>query len=384
MFNRVHKNEFGKSCSGSNLIIRGLRRFVLIVSVVAVTSIGSLVIAETAILSNPVISDVSDRSFSLIWTTDQAGDFFLELYSDQAGTQQISGFNVSNYGIKTASSLFLTPQDELNKAAIVNALEAKGIAKVVVSGLQGNTTYYIKYGVIDSATTELTRCPDSGITYCLDTSSELFSVKTENKVIREFSVSEMILNDVILHIDVSAEQGEIVLISTEATDYPASTIIGDVAPTPYALIDLNNYFDASSNVSVQMSSVAATAQGNPSKALNIVRYSGINGLTNQLAVLDTALNSGNIVGVLDRSLGDCNADGNTDGYDNLLLTNYLAGVFASESDENISFHKFLCNLTLESGLNYVDADVVIDSQDLLLHNELLVGRQNTNTLPVVQ
>ncbi len=386
MLNRLFERGSSKYCGGHNRLTKviqsAIQKIALATFVVTATGLSS-VGAEIAILSNPVVSDVTDRSFSLIWTTDRAGEFTLELYSNQAGTQQVNGFNISNYGIKTASSLFPTSVDTLNKTAIVSALETKGIVKVVVSGLPENTTYYIKYGVVDNATSEVTNCPDSGPAYCLDSATELLTVHTEKKVIRELSASELLLNDVILHIDATAQQGEIILISTEASSYPTSAIIGDVVPAPYALIDLNNYFDAVSNESVQMHSVVETGQGNPNKALNIVHYGGVNGLSNQLAILDATTGTGNIAGASNRAIGDCNADGNTNGYDNLLLANYLAGVFTSQNDEDVSFHKFLCNLALESDLNYIDADVVINAQDFLLHNELLVGRQDASTLPVV-
>lgn len=336
-----------------------------------------------AILLNPVIADVTDRSFSLIWTTDQSGEMLVEIYSDLAGTQQVTNFDVSNYGVITGSSIFSNETTSTSKTAIEDSVKAKGIAKVVVSNLLPGTTYYLKYGITTIALQETTICPDAGILYCLDSAAGLLLIKTENKINKETNVAEVLLNDVVLHLDASAEQGEIILISIESASYPVSAIVGDVVPVPYAFVDLNNYFGANTGESLLLRSRAATPQGNSSNALNIVRYSGLSGSTNQFAILDQTQGAGNVTGTLSRNIGDCNADGVTDGYDNLLLGNYVAGAFLSQSDEEISFHTFLCDLYAESGMSYANTAVLIDASDLGLHTDLIVGKQSSNTLPVV-
>ncbi len=336
-----------------------------------------------AILSNPVLADVTDRSFSLIWTTDQTGEMLVEIYSDQAGTQLVSNYNVSSYGIKTGSSIFPSVTTSTSKTVIEDSIKAKGIAKVVVSNLEPNTTYYLKYGITTDILQETTMCPDTGILYCLAATTDLLTVQTENTTTREINVSEVLLNDVILHLDASAEQGEMVLISIETANYPVSAIVGDVVPVPYAFLDLNNYFSMNTGESLLLRSKAATPQGNSSNVLNIVRYSGLGGSSNQYAILDQTQGFGSIAGTLSRNIGDCNADSTTDGYDNLLLSNYVADVFLSQSDEDISFHTFLCDLYAESGMNYTNTAVLIDASDLALHNDLMVGNQDSSTLPVV-
>lgn len=339
--------------------------------------------AETAVLSNPVVADVTDRSFSLIWTTDQAGEFHVELFSDAAGSSQLTEFKVSSYGVKDGSSLFPEQNQVANKQALENGLNAKGIAKVVVTGLLADTTYYIKFGVSDSVLLETTMCPDSGVLYCIDQATALMLVRTENRSNREASGKNIFINDVVLHLDNSAEQGDLIIVSLENANYPVSALVGDSVPARHAFIDLNNYFDSNTNESALVINHVETDQGFANQALSIVKYSGLNGTSQQLAVLDTIQQTGVITGALKRHIGDCNADNSINGYDNLLLANYVSGVFLGLEDTEISFHKFLCNLYAEEGKNHKYGSVVVNALDLALHNDLVVGKQNIESLPVV-
>lgn len=369
-------------CNIRNRFANAIVKVNVLTCLLIVISVNSA-FAAPPILSNPILADVSDRSFSLIWTTDQPGELLVEIFNDEAASLPFSGFSVLEYGVKTGASIFSTADSVSRKVAIENAIKAKGIAKVTVSGLLPNTSYYLKYGITGTSTQETTLCPDPGVLNCPDTSATLLHVHTENKVTRGVASSEVLLNDVLLHLDANATQGELVLISIESTNYPVSAIVGDVVPVPYALIDLNNYFNAISGESSLLQSKVTTTQGNSSNALSIMHYRGLAGASHQLAVLDQANGTGNVAGALSKNIGDCNADGIINGYDNILLSNHVAGVFSALEDEEISFHKFICNLHADSGLNFIDSDVLINNLDLSLHSELLVGKQNSNSLPVI-
>jgi len=339
--------------------------------------------AASAVLSNPIITDVTDRSFSLIWTTDAAGELLVEVYSDLAANQLLSNIYIDDYGVKVGGAIFSNESEILRKISLVNAAQEKGIAKVVVSGLLPDTTYYVKYGVKESQSHDVTLCPGAGSTYCPDNPVDIISVSTESKVTRVSGQDEVFMNDILLHLDPDSEQGEIVLVNVENANYPVSAIVGDAIAIPYAYVDLNNYYKVNTRESLLLRSKDVTIRGNPSNAINIVRYKGLAGVSNQLAVLDQASGTGGIANALNRNIGDCNADGHTDGYDSLLLTNYVADVFNQHTDEDLSFHKYLCDLYADNGLAYTGASILIDNADVSLHNDLLVGKKSLDTLPVL-
>ena len=78
------------------------------------------------------VTDVTPRSFSLVWTANQAATCFANVYADPEGNQLIQGLTI------TLESASYPPAEE------------NGVMKVSISGLAPDTTYYFEIVIANS------------------------------------------------------------------------------------------------------------------------------------------------------------------------------------------------------------------------------------------
>jgi len=336
--------------------------------------------AVQPILSEPVITDVSDRAFSLIWTTDQPGQPLIEIFSDAVGTLPVTGFTLSSYGPSTGNPSLNGAARQASKDAITQAAKLLGIVKTTVTGLTPDTDYFVKFGIDADLTPDITLCPDAGVGFCL-AQPGLLAITTAIQPVRESSITELFLNDPLLVLNITAQQGELIIAGVETSRYPISVFVGDGVPAPYALIDLNNVYSAVSNQSLQLSGLNQQAQGNTGEGLIIRHYKGVNGSDANVHVIDINQGTGALMSPLAQSYGDCNSDGRIDGYDNLLLANVVAGTLIEADFITAAFHPALCNLYKENGIDSVSTSVVIDVEDKTRHESLITGKLPVTSLP---
>jgi hypothetical protein len=335
------------------------------------------------VLSDLLVTDVTDRSFSLIWTSDQPGQEIVEVYNDSGGTQLVNGFNVSEYSVFTGSPASDGTNRQQSIDSIAQAAKALGIYQALVTGLDPNTNYYIKFGIQSDATGDITLCPDVGAVLCPDAHAGLIPVVTQSQPNRISSAPDVFLNDYLLSLNLSAKKGELVVISMETSNYPVSAYVGDGVPEPYALIEMNNLFSSMDQQTLPINGSLEQSYGNTGEAFIVRLYKGLQGSDIDVMMAGAQLGTGATQAPIDKSYGDCNGDGQINGYDDLLLSKVIAEGLTSNDYSTVAFHPVLCNLYKESGIYSVATDVVIDAEDKIRLEELLIGQKSIASFPEV-
>jgi hypothetical protein len=343
----------------------------------------SITNAAPPILDKVLIADVTDRSFSVIFTSNEMGTPKLEVYSDITGLNQLLNNSVISYPVGTGNIFSGIQNGAAAKKIIIDAAKILGIIKLSVSGLMPDTQYYVKYG-FDNTTAESTLCPDAGITLCPDLSGSLVSIKTARQQTRNQSVAgleNLFTNDVLMLTDQNLIVGELVIMATENTRYPVSVFAGDGMPLPYVLIDMNNYTTYDQQGTYIIRGDDQQLKGNHGEAVLVRQYRGQNGDTSQVSMVGKVNVNGGLIKSISRKMADCNADGNVNGYDSLLLQHVIATNVLTTDYTNVAFHPLLCNLYMEEGLNSVTTAVNIDSADFSRMSDALVGKILLENLP---
>jgi len=112
-----------------------------------------------------MVTDVTTRSFSVIWAASEASTADLEVYEDEAGT---------------VLDAVITPHPiESGDDTIKTAAEDNGVMKVRVTGLASDTTYYFMTITTSKLTEETTDYPDAAM-----------SVTTESETVRTYESGE--------------------------------------------------------------------------------------------------------------------------------------------------------------------------------------------------
>lgn len=338
------------------------------------------VVALPPVVSNPVVADVTDRSLSLIWTTDQPGQAQIQVFADAAGTVPVNNIEYVVYPLATGDPSLSDDQREQSRQQIIAAAGSMGIVKVRIQGLAAHTDYYLKYGY-ENAAAEITLCPDAGTSYC-PAQTELVQVHTATMQRRDYTDggTQMLLNDLLLMGDIDIAAGELLIVGVENTQYPVSVFAGDGISLPYYLIDLNNLYQQGETLRIR--GVSRSLMGTHGEGLIVRRYRGQLGSSTHLARVDAINGSGQTIDSVDIAYGDCNADSRIDGYDLLQIRHYLAGHFVDSDFDDVAFHAVFCNLFAEQGRDSVNTQVIIDQSDADQLSRLLIGTLNASSLPV--
>lgn len=345
-------------------------------------------IAAPPVLNKVLVADVTDRSFSIIYTSSEKGTPKLELYSDSAALNQLFNYTLTIYPVninnKATNNNAIPDSGFSNRQLIIDSAKARGIVKLNISGLSPNTQYYVKYGAENSATAELTLCPDSGLALCADAVLTPVAVKTAKKITRSQQIdglSTLYTNDISLFVKQDAVIGDLIIVMAENTRYPVSVFAGDGPPPPFVFIDMNNFSTLEQDSTYVVHGFDEQAQGNYGESIVIRKYSGLSGDTMQRGLVGIASNTGMPVDMVERTMADCNGDGKVNGYDSLVLQYVINKNISSIDYSKIAFHPFLCNIFSQEGLNNVSSLSAIDSSDLSILSDVLVGKKQRENLP---
>ncbi|WP_086930688.1 thrombospondin type 3 repeat-containing protein [Agarilytica rhodophyticola] len=201
----------------------GQRRFTSISKKIAVTC-GILLLsiqqARAINHSEIVVTDVSSRSFTVNWQTDEASTPHIEIYKDVQGLEPIAGLSISpNYTVSGDN-------------ALANMAQTHGVMRVKVSGLEANTPYFYRVVNTSNVDANVERFPVSGA---------LPSVKTKQYSLP--SSNETIGTEVFQEGGGSPANGSIVILSVEGSESPVSYMVGDGIANALATVNLTNLFD---------------------------------------------------------------------------------------------------------------------------------------------
>ncbi|BBO84831.1 hypothetical protein DSCO28_53970 [Desulfosarcina ovata subsp. sediminis] len=208
-------------------------------------------------VNHVMVTDVTTVSFSVIWASSEAATADIEVFEDANGTTLLSGAVVVSH-----------PVNDADKAdAIKAAAEESGVMKVMVTGLQPDTTYYFQTITTSKSTADVTSEPAA---------APLTSVTTETSTVRTYEdgtdilpfSNDVIVEDCYLEDGTTPADGSLLIATVAGGQYPITAFIGDGVDSPYALIDLNNMFSRESSENLDLE------QG---ENLTLVNFGGLNG-----------------------------------------------------------------------------------------------------------
>ena len=185
----------------------------------------------TAAVQDTLFSDVTARSFSVVWASDEAVTAAdIRVFSDALGTIDITA-GLSVDVVSTAFPGALT----------------RGIVKVSVAGVATDTIVYVQ--------TETTGA--SG-TVLFPPAPPFLEVRTAVRAGRAGGALQPIANDLLRHelLDpdgVTPATGALVVADVPSLgDTPLTAFLGDGFASPFAVVDLNNLFDQVTGISVEV------------------------------------------------------------------------------------------------------------------------------------
>jgi len=199
---------YQKSCFSTSLFLLNL----LILLTVPIQ-------AESA--SNLWITDVTPRSFSLVWTSTGPATGSANIYADPQGNTSIGDLTIID-----ASSEHPPARDN-------------GVMKVTIMGLTPNTTYYFETVTTNSQGTQVE-----------PTSGDLPSVRTEDQsiIVKNISIAHRIVQSD----GITPASGALLLVEVEGGNYPITGWVGEGLPPPFVLVDLDNVYSATTHHNLEL------------------------------------------------------------------------------------------------------------------------------------
>jgi VCBS repeat-containing protein len=167
------------------------------------------------------VTDVTPRSFSLVWKSNEPASPSAIVYPDSDGTQPITSLSIVD------ESSGHPPAGDI------------GVMKVNVSGLNPDTTYYFELVTVSGSTVLVE--PVNG---------ELPSVRTE---VSSAPVSNGLLaQQIFLDDGISSADGALFIAEAQGGSYPVTGWVGDGISSPWAYVDFNNVYSMNDSSNLQL------------------------------------------------------------------------------------------------------------------------------------
>jgi len=163
-------------------------------------------------------TDVTPLSFSVIWTASEPSTGSLLVFDEQL--QEVTGADIEFV------STYHPPAEDL------------GVMKVAVSSLKPDSTYYVQTVTTSKSDGKVTIFPDEPI-----------SVHTQKTA--KVTNNVLIAQDVYFE-DGSYAVGSIVTMFVAGSNYPISGWVGHNISLPYAYVDTNNCYDATTLMNMDL------------------------------------------------------------------------------------------------------------------------------------
>lgn len=212
--------------------------------------------ASPVIVTDITVTDVTPNSFSVIWNGDQAAIPSIRVYSDENGTQEITG------------QVTITPHPfKGSHSSVREKARENGVLSLLVSGLAPATTYYFQTVTIAAASGEITVEPSTPLSSFATTQD--WSIRTHIPTTVEYLfTNDTILIDAPLEDGSEPSEGTIVALQVTGSDFPVTGMVGDGVTIPFAAVDCANIFDAAGHINMVLTG---------GEEVTITRFLGING-----------------------------------------------------------------------------------------------------------
>ena len=199
-----------------------LRIFAILLIVWVVLFARGVCRAEIISPAHLTITDVTPRSFSVVWTSSEPATCSLNLFADAQGN---------------------TPYDEvqiISESSEHLPAETIGIMKVQVVGLKPDSQYFFQTKTIFKKNGAVSLYPEG---------PPFIEVRTEESSI---FVNNDVLAQEITFGDGKSTLGTLLLAQVDKASYPISGWAGDGLPDQWAAINTNNFYDKEEHVNLEL------------------------------------------------------------------------------------------------------------------------------------
>ncbi|MFA5905422.1 MAG: hypothetical protein WC836_15935 [Desulfobacula sp.] len=194
--------------------------------------------AGIPVITDMMITDVSTRSFSVIWSASEGGKPAILVFNDAEGLFPVTGIQTTLQPLKNGNLSIQTLAEDI------------GVMKVEVTGLLPDTIYYFKTITTSKSSGNITAYPETGPLSFVTTQS--FTTRTVFGSDEVPFSNDLIVMDCYLPDGVSPAQGTLLVAEVSKGSYPISEFVGDSLPSPGACLDLNNIFSATTHRNMQL------------------------------------------------------------------------------------------------------------------------------------
>lgn len=211
-------------------LVENARRGILFIVVLA-----QPVWAGVPVVSDILITDVTDRSFSVVWTASEPSTGSLNVFDGPLCATLTTGILLLSHPALASSS---TVRDAIRAAA-----EDQGIFKVQVSGLAAATPYCVQTITTSKNTVEQTVAPGAPLAVTTETEVSRAQTVPPSQDLRPFS-NDIVVSPLYAPDQVTPVTGG--LVAVEVVDLgsaPVTAFAGDTVAAPLSLVDLNNLYD---------------------------------------------------------------------------------------------------------------------------------------------
>ena len=202
-------------------------RILLLLLIGCVWAIPVLAVPETVSLR---VTDVTPRSFCLVWMSNQEVAPAVEVFADAGMTEDLT------------SDLKVEVMPDLS-AQVREATDAKFIYRVRISGLQADTGYFVRS--LGQDVNDVTSVGYSALE-SVQTANRVTSYRTDDEGNLATMNADLLAFPVYVRPqdkeDAFAGIGDLLLLETSQAVYPVTAIAGEGIPAGEAVIDLNNLF----------------------------------------------------------------------------------------------------------------------------------------------
>ena len=249
-----------------------------------------------------MITDVTTRSFSVIWNVSESAVPEINVFDDPEGFTPTDNTTISLFPVNNGDT------------SVQSAARAAGVMKVEVKGLAPGKTYYFNTKTTSISTNHITLHPET--TPLLSVTTELKISRSEISGADEFPfANDLVIMDCYLPDNTSHAEGALLVAGVEGGSYPVSGFVGDGMASPFAYVDLNNLFSGITHETLPLyggeSLILTTYLGMYGKQTVSYAMPG----NNQLAEMRPPEKK--------TCGGDFDGDGDADGDDLVILTSEL-------------------------------------------------------------
>lgn len=179
-------------------------------------------------VSEVTVTDVTTRSFSVIWKASEASTANVKVFDGPACT------------VETAGAVITPHPTNSGYPAIKTAAENSGVMKVMVTGLSSDTEYCYQTVTTSKSTSDVTTSPLTPVKVVTEVQTVRTYVEQGTNAIKPFS-NDLIIFPVYQPDQVTSSEGSLLIVEGPGGS-KVSAFVGDGVPSPNALVDLNNLF----------------------------------------------------------------------------------------------------------------------------------------------